>query len=85
MLLHPKSQQPQPPAKKGRASGFNTPNRFEQLHHEPDPLEPDDEDYRDKVPTQFLVDSSKSILVERTLREGHYRRYAKTRVPVGVI
>ena len=64
---------PQPPAKKGRASGFNTPNRFEQLHLEPDPLELDDEDYKEKVPTQFFVDSSKSILAQNNSPDVGFR------------
>lgn len=75
MLLHPSSQQQQPtaPAKKGRAAGFNTPNRFEPLHLEPDPLELDDEDYKAKVPTQFMVDSSKSILAENNSPDVGFR------------
>lgn len=64
MLLHPESLPPAPPAKKGRAAGRNTANRFETLHLDPDPLEPDDEDFRDRVPTQYLHDTSKSILAE---------------------
>jgi DNA repair photolyase len=63
MLLHP-NPQPAVPAKRGRAAGYNVPNRFEQLHLEPDALELDDEDYKAKVPTRFMVDSSKSILAE---------------------
>ena len=31
-----------PPGKRGRAAGFNTPNRFAPLHLEPDPAEPDE-------------------------------------------
>lgn len=65
--------QPSPPAKKGRAAGYNTPNRFETLHLEPDPLELDDEDYKEKVPTQFLVDSSKSILAENNSPDVGFR------------
>ncbi|HJP30452.1 MAG: PA0069 family radical SAM protein [Candidatus Latescibacteria bacterium] len=64
---------PTPPAKKGRASAFNTPNRFEQLHLEPDPLELDDEDYKANVPTQYLVDSSKSILAENSSPDIDFR------------
>ena len=73
MLLHPASQQPNPPAKKGRAAGYNTPNRFESLHLEPDALELDDEDYKQKVPTQFFVDSSKSILAENNSPDVGFR------------
>jgi hypothetical protein len=73
MLLHPSSQRPVPPAKKGRADGFNTPNSFEPMHLGPDPLELDDEDYKDKVPTQFLVDSSKSILAENSSPDVGFR------------
>lgn len=84
MLLHPSSQQarpsqqPQPPekrapAKKGRAAGLNTPNRFETLHLEPDPLELDDDDYKAKVPTQFMVDASRSILAENNSPDVGFR------------
>jgi DNA repair photolyase len=55
---------PQAPPPKGRAAGFNTANRFEPMHLEPDALEPDDEAFRDRVPTQFMVDATKSILAE---------------------
>lgn len=50
-----------PPAPKGRGASFNTPNRFLQLHVEPDP-----EAYEDGTPprpeTTFLKDFSKTIL-----------------------
>ena len=55
---------PRPPAKRGRAAGFNTPNRFEPLHLEPDPAEPGEEGFEERVPTQYLVDASRSILAE---------------------
>ena len=55
---------PRPPGKRGRAAGFNTPNRFEPLHLEPDPAEPGDEGFEERVPTQYLIDASRSILAE---------------------
>ena len=55
---------PRPPAKRGRAAGFNTPNRFEPLHLEPDPAEPGEEGFEERVATQYLVDASRSILAE---------------------
>lgn len=64
MLLHPSSQGPLPPNPKGRGTGLNTANRFERLHLEPDPLEPDDEDFRHKVPTEYMVDATRSVLAE---------------------
>ena len=55
---------PRPPAKRGRAAGFNTPNRFEPLHLEPDPAEPGEEGFEERVPTRYLIDASRSILAE---------------------
>ena len=55
---------PRPPAKRVRAAGFNTPNRFEPLHLEPDPAEPGEEGFEERVPTQYLIDASRSILAE---------------------
>ena len=55
---------PRPPAWRGRAAGFNTPNRFEPLHLEPDPAEPGEEGFEERVATQYLVDASRSILAE---------------------
>jgi DNA repair photolyase len=46
----------------GRASGINPANRFETLHIEPDEYLIDEEQSERKVPTQFLVDNSKSVL-----------------------
>ncbi len=50
-----------PSRQKGRGSGFNIPNRFEQLHLEPleDDVPADDER---ALPTVFYRDSSRSIL-----------------------
>ena len=42
---------------KGRSTGVNLPNRFEQIHIEP-------EDEPDRVQTEYFVDGSKSILTE---------------------
>ncbi len=53
-----------PPGKRGRAAGFNTPNRFEPLHLEPDPAEPGEEGFEERVPTRYLIDASRSILAE---------------------
>lgn len=47
---------------KGRGASFNTPNRFEALHREVLPPEPDDEGHPG-VPTRYYADSSRSILV----------------------
>ena len=55
---------PRPPGKRGRAAGFNTPNRFEPLHLEPDPAEPGEEGFEERVPTRYLIDASRSILAE---------------------
>ena len=55
---------PRPPGKRGRAAGFNTPNRFEPLHLEPDPAEPGEEGFEERVPTSYLIDASRSILAE---------------------
>jgi hypothetical protein len=47
---------------KGRAAGFNTPNRFTSTHLEPLDIELPDEDRKHGIPTLFLRDASKSIL-----------------------
>ncbi|MBT6145451.1 MAG: PA0069 family radical SAM protein [Gemmatimonadetes bacterium] len=53
------------PAKaRGRGSATNTPNRFEPLHLEPDTIEPDEEDFERKQPTQYFDDASRSILAK---------------------
>jgi hypothetical protein len=57
-----------PTEKRGRAAGLNTPNRFETLH-----LEPDDEDYKAKEPTQFFVDSTRSALAENSSPDVGFR------------
>ncbi len=46
---------------KGRAAGFNPPNKFEKLHRLPLDLEPEDDDPR-PVRTTFYEDTSRSIL-----------------------
>ena len=47
----------------GRGAAHNPPNRFERLHYE---LEPDDEGPEEaKSKTQFLRDSSRSIIASR--------------------
>ena len=48
---------------KGRATGLNTPNRFEPLHLELDPTETDDGE-QPRTPTQLFIDSSRSALSE---------------------
>ncbi len=62
-----------PPPPRGRASGLNTPNRFEPLHLEPDPLEPDTEEAHRPTPTQYFVDSSRSILAENNSPDVGFR------------
>ncbi len=47
---------------KGRASHSNPANRFETLHIEPDEYLTGEDGEERKIPTQFLVDNSKSIL-----------------------
>jgi len=51
---------------RGRAAGFNTPNRFERTHLEPLTVDmpTDGDDPRPPVPTTFFIDSSKSILAK---------------------
>ena len=50
-----------PPAPRGRSAAVNTPNRFEPLHLElDDDLIDPEQPYR--VPTQYFVDSSRSVL-----------------------
>ncbi len=44
---------------RGRAAGFNPPNRFERLHLEP--LE-EEQSHERRIPTEFFVDSTRSIL-----------------------
>lgn len=46
----------------GRASSNNPANRFETLHIEPDKYLIDEGQSERKIPTQFLVDNSKSVL-----------------------
>jgi DNA repair photolyase len=50
-----------PPARRGRGAAFNPANRFERLHVTEDAAALDAEDLR-QIPTQFLTDSSRSIL-----------------------
>ena len=51
------------PAHRGRATVLNTANRFEPLHVELDPVEPDSEEAeRPAARTRFFVDSSRSAL-----------------------
>ncbi len=55
------------PAPKGRSAAINTPNRFEALHVELDPSLDDNlmnGGERSRVPTQYFVDSSRSILAQ---------------------
>jgi len=55
------------PALKGRSAAVNTPNRFEPLHVELDPSLDDslmNGGERSRVPTQYFVDSSRSILAQ---------------------
>jgi DNA repair photolyase len=47
---------------KGRAAGFNPANRFEKLHIEPDEYIAAEDGEKRRIPTQFLLDTSKSIL-----------------------
>ncbi len=47
---------------KGRSAGFNPANRFDRLHAEVDREESSEEPGVSRVPTQYLVDHSKSIL-----------------------
>jgi len=53
-----------PIKQKGRAAGFNTPNRFEKLHIEKLDIEPDEHDEPVPVPTQYFRDASKTILAK---------------------
>jgi DNA repair photolyase len=46
----------------GRASQTNPANRFETLHIEPDEYLIGEDGERRKIPTQFLIDNSKSVL-----------------------
>jgi len=48
----------------GRASGLNPANRFETVHIEPDEYLTGEEEKERKIPTQFLLDNSKSILAK---------------------
>jgi DNA repair photolyase len=52
------------PAPKGRGAAGNPPNRFERLHYEPDPelTEPNGEAFEPAPETQFLKDSSRSVI-----------------------
>ena len=53
------------PANRGRAAVLNTANRFEPLHVELDPVEPDSEEAaRPAARTRYFVDSSRSALAE---------------------
>jgi DNA repair photolyase len=49
---------------RGRGAAGNPPNRFERLHYEPDPdlAEPDSEAFEPAPETQFLKDSSRSVI-----------------------
>ena len=69
----PEPPPPKPPPPRGRASGLNTPNRFEPLHLEPDPVEPDTEDSHRPTPTQFFIDSSRTILAENNSPDVGFR------------
>lgn len=51
-----------PDALHGRGASFNPPNRFEQLHVEPDPDCPPEEQLDPR--TQFFVDASESLLTK---------------------
>ena len=51
------------PTPRGRAAAVNTPNRFEPLHVELDPVEPEDGDPR-VTPTLFFLDSTRSVLAQ---------------------
>ena len=51
---------------KGRSSGFNTPNRFEQLHFEPLDIDWGSDDEAQHVSTIFYHDTSRSILAKNT-------------------
>lgn len=50
--------------RKGRGSGFNTPNRFEKTHLEPLDIDLEYEDGEPQLQTTFYPDSSKSILAK---------------------
>jgi DNA repair photolyase len=50
-----------PPPRQGRGASFNPANRFERLHVLEDAAALDEDDLR-QVPTEFLRDSSKSVL-----------------------
>ena len=49
---------------RGRATGLHTPNRFERLHLELDPIEPSPDDVPPRSPTTFYRDHTRSILAE---------------------
>ncbi|MEE2658759.1 MAG: PA0069 family radical SAM protein [Candidatus Latescibacterota bacterium] len=51
-----------PPKPKGRGAAINTPNRYEHVHVEPDAFEPGDENFRDREPTQYFHDTTKTLL-----------------------
>jgi len=52
---------PVTPARRGRGAAINPPNRFDRLHYLEDPEELGEDELR-QVPTQFLDDTSRSIL-----------------------
>ncbi|MEW6271514.1 MAG: PA0069 family radical SAM protein [Thermodesulfobacteriota bacterium] len=58
----------------GRGTAQSPPNRFEQLHFEPDPdLEPDPGEERAPEPTRYYRDASRSILAENSSPDVGFR------------
>ena len=51
-----------PEVPRSRGASGNPANRFEALHVEMDPIEPDDEEDRPKLPTQFYRDLTRTII-----------------------
>lgn len=61
------------PTKKGRATVFNTANRFEPLHLELDPIEPDSDEATRPVQTQYFLDSTRSALTANNSPDIRFR------------
>ena len=63
-----------PEAERGRGAGFDPPNRFEPLTFEAEPPDPSAEDDAPSgTKTQYLIDRSRSILVENDSPDVPYR------------
>lgn len=58
---------------RGRATGLDTPNRFERLHLELDPVEPTQDGESPVAPTQFYLDHTRSILSQNNSPDVGFR------------